>query len=833
MNLAALALRCGVSISLLLTSLWALLAYVPFTYQQVHRGGLVPALNVFGRIHPEIFWGVLFAVAVIFCLEPLPEGPRKRRSMRLRAGFWYLHVPLAIYFSIHPVFGAMDNAVSSYVWALAMLVPLVYLSAIAVVERWPEIRWGARPPYGEPRLFLAACGSAAFLSLVYGAMANWRAAQSWTALERLLATASSLATHLLIFGAFFVVLNLLTVIAGWLPNPQASLSLGIYGLAAWAVFSVMKSLVFPSISFTSSQATAYSAVFACTVAFFIAGISVLLRGCDAPVENGLDLAFGVRAASNQAARQWWRDAGAAILLAAAAILLAVASSKNDWNHLFQKLTALSIWVATFRQFYVIMRRRAARTPVRTGRLLALTFLFLPMDRALDAAERSLWARSGAQQPLSRFLDSYSGFDPSFKLLHDSMETVVVDSGFYQFLARNTNLSRSTRVEPAEIELAAHAEPLTETPPHIFIIVVDSLRKDYLSPYNSRVDFTPNVQAFAADSVVMRNAFTRYGGTGLSEPSIWVGGAMIHKQYVTPFAPMNSLQKLLEAHDYQAFVTRDSILETVVTPWPKMRELDANQGTMNLDLCQSLDELTSDLGAAQNGPVFAYTQPQNIHISVISRQGQKALDDANYHGLYAPYASRLRRMDGCFGNFVTALKSRGLYDNSFIAITADHGDSLGEQGRWGHAYTIFPEIVRVPLIIHLPRQWKEKYRANPDDLAFNSDLTPSLYYMLGHRPIVNDEVFGKPLFAEKMEELNAYKRDSYLVASSYAAVYGILSEGGRFLYTSDAVNLKDSWFDLAESEPLARSVTSTMRSMYEKLIREKIGRISSLYKFTPL
>jgi arylsulfatase A-like enzyme len=410
---------------------------------------------------------------------------------------------------------------------------------------------------------------------------------------------------------------------------------------------------------------------------------------------------------------------------------------------------------------------------------------------------------------------------------------VVDASFYKFLARNTNLPRSVHVEPTEIKLADHAEPYTETPPNIFIFVVDSMRKDYLAPYNKNVDFTPNVGQFAKDSVVMRNTFTRYGGTGLSEPSIWVGGAMIHKQYVTPFAPMNSLQKLIEAHDYQAFITRDSILQTVVTPWPKLKELDLSSETMEIDFCHSLTELASNLDAAKNGPVFAYTQPQNIHISVISRQGGKPIDSVSYGNFYAPYASRLRRIDGCFGEFIQTLKTRGLYDNSFIALTADHGDSLGEQGRWGHAYTIFPEIMRVPLIIHLPVKWQQKYKSDPDMLAFNSDNTPSLFYMLGHRPIQNNELLGKPLFAEHREELNGYHHDNYLVSSSYAAVYGILSGEGRFLYTADAVNLKDSWFDLSDAEPSARSVTSSMRVTYEKMIREKIELISREYKFPPM
>lgn len=45
---------------------------------------------------------------------------------------------------------------------------------------------------------------------------------------------------------------------------------------------------------------------------------------------------------------------------------------------------------------------------------------------------------------------------------------------------------------------------------------------------------------------LESAFTRYGATGLSEPSIWVGGRMLHKQYIEPFHPMNALQTRRDA-----------------------------------------------------------------------------------------------------------------------------------------------------------------------------------------------------------------------------------------------------------------------------------------------
>ena len=153
--------------------------------------------------------------------------------------------------------------------------------------------------------------------------------------------------------------------------------------------------------------------------------------------------------------------------------------------------------------------------------------------------------------------------------------------FYEFLQRNTNISRATKVDPADVELVDDLQPTTSHRPNVFLFVVDSMRRDYLGAYNPKVDFTPAMDAFARESIVLESAFTRYGATGLSEPSIWVGGKMIHKQYVEPFYPMNALQKLLETDKYRSYVSMDTILSTVVKPSDSITELDKGRPQQGL------------------------------------------------------------------------------------------------------------------------------------------------------------------------------------------------------------------------------------------------------------
>jgi arylsulfatase A-like enzyme len=366
-------------------------------------------------------------------------------------------------------------------------------------------------------------------------------------------------------------------------------------------------------------------------------------------------------------------------------------------------------------------------------------------------------------------------------------------------------------------------------PNIFLFVIDSLRRDYLAPYNGAVNFTPGATEFARDGVVFENAFTRYGGTGLSEPSIWAGGLMLHKQYVLPFAPMNSLEKLLQTDGYDVLISRDSILTTIAGRSEGWDELDKSRTNMSYRFCDTLAELRGRLAArgSSTKPLFVYTQPQDIHVSVIQREGAKPVDSRNYGRFYAPYASRVARMDACFGEFVQFLKSRGLYDQSLVILTSDHGDALGEDGRWGHAYTIFPEVVEIPLLVHLPRTLARKTAFDTKAVAFSADITPSLYYLLGHRPVREHPVFGRPLFSDSESGLATAPPDGHLVASSYGAAYGILSSDGTSLYIADAGEYRDYWFDLSESSG-GRAASRTEQLHGRELIRRKIQEINRFY-----
>ena len=54
-----------------------------------------------------------------------------------------------------------------------------------------------------------------------------------------------------------------------------------------------------------------------------------------------------------------------------------------------------------------------------------------------------------------------------------------------------------------------------------------------------------------------------------------------------------------------------------------------------------------------------------------------------------------------GRFIEALKSSGLYDESLIILTADHGEAFYEHGHWQHSTSLYEELIHVPLIVKWP------------------------------------------------------------------------------------------------------------------------------------
>jgi len=121
-----------------------------------------------------------------------------------------------------------------------------------------------------------------------------------------------------------------------------------------------------------------------------------------------------------------------------------------------------------------------------------------------------------------------------------------------------------------------------------------------------------------------------------------------------------------------------------------------------------------------------------------------------------YASNIEYMDGFLGALFAQLKSEGIYDDTLIMLTADHGEEFHEHGGWWHGTTLYDEAVHVPLIVKLPGNRDAGRRES--SLARLIDVAPTLLTAVG--VAVPREVQGRDLFGKYQPITSIYAEEDH-------------------------------------------------------------------------
>lgn len=92
-----------------------------------------------------------------------------------------------------------------------------------------------------------------------------------------------------------------------------------------------------------------------------------------------------------------------------------------------------------------------------------------------------------------------------------------------------------------------------------------------------------------------------------------------------------------------------------------------------------------------------------------------------------YYACMSGVDEQFGRIVDELKRQGIFDNTIVVFTSDHGDMMGIHNHIGKN-VIYEESVRIPMLISYPD--KIKTRMDNELLFSLEDLYPTLLPMMG-------------------------------------------------------------------------------------------------------
>jgi arylsulfatase A-like enzyme len=309
----------------------------------------------------------------------------------------------------------------------------------------------------------------------------------------------------------------------------------------------------------------------------------------------------------------------------------------------------------------------------------------------------------------------------------------------------------------EYWMHARLPPAQQDSPNVLVIVLDTLRADHLSSYGYQRS-TPNLDQFASEGALFEQAFATASWTLPSHASLFTG-LMTHEHhadvllgqklddsfYTLPeaFSDNGYTTGLIAANDYRVngvfgFHQGFSYYNDLFWDWEssvKMTRLGERLSRIisryeifgyyqfGRKTAQDVNEIFLDwLGRSQGRPTFAFLNYYDPHdpyyapppydnkygvTPALGQPGSFINGASEYGGTVSPeeihwqidhYDATVYYLDAKLGELFARMKELGVYDNTIILITSDHGESFGEHELYGHANSLYIEQLHVPLMI---------------------------------------------------------------------------------------------------------------------------------------
>ena len=274
-------------------------------------------------------------------------------------------------------------------------------------------------------------------------------------------------------------------------------------------------------------------------------------------------------------------------------------------------------------------------------------------------------------------------------------------------------------------------------PNVIFIMVDTLRADHVGCYGYDVPVTPNIDRFAKESTRFAEPIAQASWTVWSVNSLitsrfpdqlvsnGMGNQLGPASDLHPYYP--TLAKVLKDRGYatHAVISNpllrrsagnrmgyDSYDDSPATADPECDETSprVNQAAMKLlDRLQGKRFFLSLVymdphSPYRHNPGFSYppSRREPARQALLSAHNTPAKMAERRQRLQA-YDSEIGYTDHHVGLLLDELKQRKLYDDSLIVLFSDHGEEFLEHGDFEHMKTVYDEVIRVPLIVKLPRQ----------------------------------------------------------------------------------------------------------------------------------
>lgn len=388
------------------------------------------------------------------------------------------------------------------------------------------------------------------------------------------------------------------------------------------------------------------------------------------------------------------------------------------------------------------------------------------------------------------------------------------------------------------------------PPNVILLVVDTLRADRLGSYGSRTVSTPHIDSLARDGILFDPVVSQASWTLPSHASVFTGlmpsrhGAGGHSVLSSLPLRFDTLAEHFQAAGWsthailykpaladvgvdQGFDTFFNVPKVAVQADDNLRKalewLDENHDRrfflllhfddphqpyaqpeefLNRQLEQRMARFDARLPLIVNSRFARNFAPGTPKLR--GHKKGKTLKDSFKALSRDLYDSEVEYVDDRIGQFLEALRQRGLYDETIIVFFSDHGEAYWEHGEvFGHEpRNFYEEVVRVPLIIKPADRhpFRRGQRVRSQVRLF--DLMPTVLEMAGL------ETSGLPIQARSLIPLMQHSERTWpdrLAITEARSGLAVRSRGWKYMLRSLGSRKGELLFRLDDDSSEVRDV----------------------------
>lgn len=280
--------------------------------------------------------------------------------------------------------------------------------------------------------------------------------------------------------------------------------------------------------------------------------------------------------------------------------------------------------------------------------------------------------------------------------------------------------------------------------NIILLSIDALRADHCSCYGYDRETTPNIDAIAEEGVRFENAFSASSHTREAVPSLLTGqhpddsvaadftlkadtiAVYLDDEYETGAFHSNpyvsrayGFDRDFDHFDDDLTLGRYKFLAIAQRALNKYvfnrGRYHARASEINERSLEWLDSLADDR------PFFLWNHYMDVHgpynppqsfskwtdVRLSDDESQafydefsanKEVPEADLERARDLYDGEIAYVDHCIGQLVGRLRDLGVWEESTVIVTADHGELFGEHSQTAHPRRVYPELTAVPLLV---------------------------------------------------------------------------------------------------------------------------------------